>query len=82
MKAIKEQLKGMVNAGWTEAKFGKFENAKIFKNLLENRGMLAKISQILGHATTVDTNPGVLLSKHFLVYGEKTAAHRVLGKFV
>ena len=82
MTEIKEHLKGMVANGWTEAKFGRLENAKIFHNLLAQKGISSKISEILGHATTVDTDPSVILSKHFLVYGEKTSAHRVLGKFV
>lgn len=82
MEHIKEKLKKMASAGWTEAKFGKFENAKLFANLLANRGITSKIQEILGHATTVDTEPGVLLKKHFLVYGEATQAHKILGKFV
>lgn len=81
-EVIATKLKKMVAEGWTEARFGKLDNAKIFQRLLENRGMIARITQILGHATTVDTKPETVLSKHFLVYGEKTAAHRVLGKFV
>lgn len=82
MTEIKERLKGMVEHGWTEAKFGHLENAKIFHNLLAQKGIPSKVSEILGHATTVDTDPATILKKHFLVYGEKTAAHRVLGKFV
>jgi hypothetical protein len=82
MSEIKEQLKGLVGKGWTEAKFGHLANAKIFSNLLAAKGIQSKISELLGHATTVDTDPKVILTKHFLVYGEKTSAHRVLGKFV
>lgn len=82
MTEIKEHLKGMVAHGWTEAKFGHLGNAKIFHTLLTQKGIPAKITEIIGHATTVDTDPSVILNKHFLVYGEKTAAHKVLGKFV
>jgi len=79
---IATKLKKMVTAGWTEAKFGKLDNAKIFQKLLMAKGIVARIKEMLGHATTVDTNPNTILNKHFLVYGEKTAAHKILGKFV
>jgi hypothetical protein len=72
----------MAASGYTEAKFGKLDNAKIFANLLANKGISSKIKEILGNATTVDTDPSKVLLKHFLVSGEKTAAHRILNKFV
>lgn len=82
MSDVKERLKKMVATGYTEAKFGKLDNAKIFANLLANKGISSKIKEILGHATTVDTEPSKILLKHFLVSGERTAAHKVLNKFV
>jgi hypothetical protein len=78
----KEALKELVGKGLTEAKFGKLDNANIFKHLLEYKGIPTKIEQKIGHATTIDTPAHVLLSKHFHVTGLKTSAHKVLGKFV
>ena len=72
----------MVAAGHTEAKFGHLENAKFFKHLLEKRSIPARIEERLGHATTVDMEPGIILAKHFHVFDVKSTAHKVLGKFV
>lgn len=81
-KLTKDLLKEMVGKGITEAKFGKLDNAKIFKHLLEYKGIPAKIEERLGHATTIDTPANQLLAKHFHVFGVKTTAHKILGKFV
>jgi hypothetical protein len=81
-KNIKPYLEKMVKEGHTEAKFGKIENAHHFKNILAKHNVPSRIEEKLGHATTVDTEPGTILTKHFHVFGLRTTAHNVLGKFV
>lgn len=81
-KELKERLERMVGEGRTEAKFGKLENANLFKNILTKHNISSKIEQRIGHATTIDTHPSILLAKHFHVTGLTTKAHNVLGKFL
>lgn len=82
MSEIKETLKKMVGNGYTMAKFGKLDNAKFFKTLLEHKGIKSRLEEKLGNALTVDTDPKIILRKHFLVYGMDTAAKNIVGKFV
>lgn len=83
MSEIKEHLNEMVKKGHTEAKFGKLENATHFKKLIEQKLHIeARLSKILGHATTIDTHPSIKLTQHFHVTGIKSTAHNVLGKFL
>lgn len=79
----KEVLEHMVNRGHVEAKFGKLENAMHFKHLLKSkRNIDSKLTERLGHATTIDTPRNMNLHKHFHVQALHDAAHRVLGKFM
>lgn len=79
---IKPFLQKMVAEGRYEANFGKLINAQYFAKLLENKSIQARIDKILGHATTVDTDPKIKLSSHFHVEGLTSTTHNVLKKFV
>jgi len=79
---VKKKVDHLIANGRHEAKFKHMHHAKYMHSKLTSAGLEARILEKFGHAVTVDAKAGEVLSKHFHVYGEATAAHRVLGKFV
>jgi len=79
---VKKKVDTLIANGHHEAKFKYLQHAKYMHGKLVSHGLEAKILEKFGHAVTVDAKAGEVLTKHFHVYGESTAAHRVLGKFV
>lgn len=76
-------LDHFVKQGHTEARFKYLPHATLFKTLVErHHGIPAIIEKMLGNATTFDSKDSDILKEHFHVYGVKSTAHRVLGKFV